>query len=337
MRVVIFIYILVYSIIGFAQTSPFNGKVVKVDDENNFSFIVGGHFHGASTNTSGFPAATLLGNLDRINSKKPAFIASLGDLFLSPSKDMRNYPRTLFNKLNCPIFNAVGNHDVEDFDYEKSFGSTIMSWEIGSTGFVILDTERDNGDFGEEQLSLIRKMDRPEIKNLFIFAHRPVWTENDEALEDVFKGNTSHGTDFDETILPLVKRLKAKVYIFGGSIGGEAPVSFFYHEKTDRIVYIANAIRNLPRDGVLNVEVRNGKITFTPLSLTGQNLKNLESYDLNYWQNNVISKSFNWRLLPMYILRTFTNWLFWVGCLFAILSGGFVYLIRRWWKRRKKA
>lgn len=337
MREVIVILFVLFGWFGNSQTSPFNNKSIKIIDENDFSFVVGGHFHGASTNTSGFPAGTLLGNIDEINALNPSFIASLGDLFLSPKKDMKNYPRTFFNKINCPLFNAVGNHDVEDYEYEGNFGSTIMSWEIGSSGFIILDTERDNGDFGDEQLRMIRDMDKPSIKNVFIFAHRPVWTENDDDLEGVFKGNTSHGTDFDETVLPLVNKLNATVYIFGGSIGGEAPVSFFYHEKNDHVRYIANAIRNLPRDGVLNVQVSDGNVSFTPISLTGQNLKSLESYNLHFWQNNDGSKPFNWRLLPLYIWQTITNWVFWVGILFALLSGGFVYLVRRWWKRRKRA
>ena len=111
--------------------SPFNNHGVEVEDENVVRFIVGGHFHGASTNTSGFPASTMLGGIDIINAQNPDFIISLGDMFLSVKKDMKNYPRVLFDKLNAPLFNAVGNHDVEENNYKKKLVSVISSSKLG--------------------------------------------------------------------------------------------------------------------------------------------------------------------------------------------------------------
>ncbi|HQX99623.1 MAG TPA: hypothetical protein PLV08_07595, partial [Flavobacteriales bacterium] len=44
-----------------AQTSPYNGRsLVQPDSSGAYRLLIGGHFHGASSNVSGFPAATVL-------------------------------------------------------------------------------------------------------------------------------------------------------------------------------------------------------------------------------------------------------------------------------------
>lgn len=320
----------------FAQKSPFNQLEVQIEDEHNFTFFVGGHFHGASNDQSGFPAATLLANLEQINSAQPSFIISLGDLFLSAPKELDNYNKFLFSQLKTPLFNTVGNHDIEDIDYESKFGNRLLSFTIGESTFLILDTEIDNGDIEDEQLELLKSCLTDDSQNLFIFAHRPIWAEYHEELNDVFKGNTSNGTNFEE-IYPLLKKSKKQVYMFGGSLGGEAPVSFFYHKPADNIHYIATAIRNLPRDGILSVAIINDDVQFKPISFTGQKLNALETYNLAFWSSNTVDKSFNWRLLPLYIKQMLMSWMFWVGVLLTLAGGGVTYLIVRRMRRKKMA
>ncbi len=321
-----------WSIHCFGQESPFNNLSVEVEDEKNFKFIVSGHFHGDSKNISGFPAATLLGNLDEINSKDATFLMSLGDLFLSVKKDMKNYDRVLFSKLDMPLFNAVGNHDVEEDNYKTKFGKTYFHFTVGENVMIVLDTELDNGDIEGAQLSMLKNALKTPAKNYFVFAHRPIWAEYHDELEDVFKGNTSSGTNFGDDVYPLLKKAKGQVYMFGGSIGGEAPVSFFYHKKGN-VHYIANAIRNLPRDGMILVEVKDNEVSFKPFSLTGQSLKNLETYNLKYWNTHEVDDSFNWRLLPLYIFQMLQSWHFWVGVVLSLLGCLFVI----WFIKRRKA
>ena len=43
----------------------------------------------------------------------------LGDLFGDVSTDIPQYQKSLFDKLEKPLFNAVGNHDIKDDHYEK--------------------------------------------------------------------------------------------------------------------------------------------------------------------------------------------------------------------------
>ncbi|MBL0043492.1 MAG: metallophosphoesterase [Flavobacteriales bacterium] len=100
--------------IALAQRSPFNGlEVLPADSTGHYRILIGGHFHGESTNRSGYPAATLLANLDTINKLGANLFLSTGDLFMDPVKDMPRYQRALFSKLKMPLFNAPGNHDLE--------------------------------------------------------------------------------------------------------------------------------------------------------------------------------------------------------------------------------
>ena len=335
MKSMVFI-LLIFPLIINAQVSPFNKKEIVLADSAEIVFLIGGHFHGASTNTSGFPAGTLLGNLEMINDSKADFMVCLGDLFLSPEKDLQNYPRVFFDKLNMPLFNAVGNHDVENFDYNNHFGSTYLSFEIQNSAFVILDTELDNGDIEGEQLQLLKDVLDKNYNQVFVFAHRPIWSEEDETLKDVFKQNTSSGTNFMEEVLPLMKSSSADVFMFGGSLGGDAPFSFFYHKKAENLIYIATAIRNLPRDGILKVKIKESNVEFTPISLTGQSLNDIESYNLALWNKTDGSKSFNWRLVPLYIKNMVFHRYFWYGIFWTVFGGVSIWFLKKIWLRRKQ-
>lgn len=112
-----------------AQTSPYNGSSVPpVGTDGHYRIIIGGHFHGASTSISGFPAATLLANLDTINSLGASLFLSTGDLFLDAKNDPARYARSLFARLRMPLFNAVGNHDL--YRGESPVNPTFLSFAV---------------------------------------------------------------------------------------------------------------------------------------------------------------------------------------------------------------
>src|SRR5688500_16545784 len=98
-----------FSFSGIAQVSPFNHKAVQIDSTGSYSFIVSGHFYGDGTNKTGYPANTLLANLDHINESDACMLICLGDLFMDIKNEIPNYQMSLFDKLEIPLFNAVGN------------------------------------------------------------------------------------------------------------------------------------------------------------------------------------------------------------------------------------
>lgn len=325
---------------GIGQTlSPFTNKAIAIDDTtNNYCFLVSGHFHGASNNTTGFPAKTLLANIKAINESECSFIVSLGDLFLDVKNDIPNYTDTLFNRLQLPLFNAVGNHDISGTIYQEHFGNTFFSFQVGSHKFLILDTELDDGSITSKQMEFFQKEIAAcdSCTALFIFTHRLIWAEDHPEMKNLFLDNTRSSSpgNFRKDILPQLKTLgkTCPVYLFGGSMGN-VPAPFFFHkERESNITYIATAIRDTPKDAMLKVHVNSGTVSFTALPLP----MSPDYYSLDYYHPQEIkNKPFNWRLLPLYTKQAVSHRYFWYGVLFISMPIVILFFMYRR-KRRKK-
>ena len=317
-----FIILFVSSIV-FSQVSLNNQDLDSSLNVNDFTFVVTGHIYGDGVNQSGYPASTFLGNMDYIeNDLQPSFIWFTGDVFRDISYDYPFYKKSLFDKTQIPLFNAVGNHDLSGSFYQDEVGETYYSFKIGRNLFITLDAELDDSQIIGEQFDFLRfeldKAMKDEVLNVFICSHRPIWAETNPTFQGLFSGNTRSvfGDNFVEDIEPLLNSYQEhySIYWFSGSMGN-VPVSFFYHKEDDLdITYIQTAIRNIPRDAILDVKVKNGKVAFTPLSLTGQQLEALEYYNMDFWKEyKKPVAQFNYRLIPLYIKQTLTSHYFWYG------------------------
>ena len=324
--------------------SPFNKKNI-IDSTADYNFIVSGHFHGASTNTSTFPAATILAGIDTLNALKPSFLIHLGDLFLDVNEEyIAHYQRVLFDKLHMPLLNAVGNHDLSNHNmYEKIYGKSHYFFTKSTELFIVLNTELNDGNIKDEQLNefkaALNLIKIKNIKQIFVFSHRPVWAEGNKRYSRFFKNNTQSRFGFPnykKDILPLLQQAHVPVYWMSGSTGG-GPSSFFYDKnEEDHITYIQTAIRDTPRDAVLNVSVSKGEISFKTISLTGQNLLPLEHYNFRFWsQNTSPEQSFNYRLIPYLIWLAVSHHYFWIGFFIGICFVVFLSILIKKWKKRK--
>lgn len=311
--------------VSFGISSPFNQLEFNSDSTTSYSFIVTGHFYGNQSNKTGFPCNTLLANLDWINKSNTQAIFCLGDMFGNVATDIENYEQSLFSKLNKPLFNAVGNHDLKDDIYQNHFGKTFYYFENNNDLHIILDTELDNGNIKGEQLDMLKQaLDITKtnpINNVFIYAHRTLWAKHFDELNGLFEDNTQSvlGNNFKTDVLPILNQIKqnAKVFWFSGSIGGNAPASFFYFPKND-VTYIGTAIRGLKRDAVLVVEVVNGEVSFKTQSFTNQPLNKLQDYNVGFWKGNEVEDGFNYRLIPLYIKQILLVKYFWYGFFFCL-------------------
>lgn len=322
--------------------STINGKPIIVNTDH-FKFMVSGHFHGSSSSASGMPAASLMANLDTLNSLNLAFTICLGDLFLNVEKDYKNYEKYLFKKLNSPLFNAVGNHDIDNELYEKRYGKTYQYFDIGVNRFIILNTELNNGNIVGKQLDLLKEalQNNKRVKNIFIFMHRTLWADDYENLAELFPDNTKSATatNYQHEIYPLIIKASnnSKVFLFSGSIGGQAPASFLYHKLDNNITCIATAIRDLPRDAILVVSLNEADVDFNTISLNSTKVLPLQKYTVAWWKKNKVKKKpFNWRLVPLYIYQMVTHRYFWygIGCVLIVVFS--IYLIKKIRKKRGK-
>ncbi len=345
-----------------AQRSPFNGlEVLPADSSGHYRILIGGHFHGESTNRSGYPASTLLANLDTINALGAHLFLSTGDLYMDAEKDSARYARALFNKLKVPFFNAPGNHDSSVPLYtDDGFNGMLIpqmgcsSWEsislvtsdtlYSDTSVVVsgmphtvinlYNTEENDGSITDKCLVPLRSSIGEE-NPVFIVSHRPIWAEDDPQYSDLFKDNTRSltGTNFRSEVYPILQQIAehAQVYWISGSLGGQAPSSIFFQRHAPNITYIQCAIRDEPRDALLIADVHPDTVKWSALSLTGQHLDAPETYDAAWWRARAgREESFNWRLLPYLIKKTVTRSEFWWGAASALLLG---FLLRRLWQR----
>ncbi len=335
-----------------AQRSPFNGlEVLPADSTGHYRILIGGHFHGESTNRSGYPAATLLANLDTINSLGASLFLSTGDLFMDPVNDMPRYQRALFSKLKMPLFNAPGNHDGEtnlppepffvgywttapDSLQKEGGGVAMILHEMGSVRF--LNTESNDGSLSVKQLEdSWLTAPHESISPVFIISHRPIWAEGDKHYSDLFPGSTRSvtGTNFHKDVYPLLEKIAkhAHVYWISGSLGGSAQSSIFFQEHAKNITYIQCAIRDEPRDALLIADVYPDTVKWSAFSLTGQKLLAPEAYNAAWWREHMgKSEGFNWRLLPYLVKTTVLRKEFWWGVLGGVLV---LMMIRRFYRR----
>lgn len=331
-----------------AQRSPFNGlDVFPADSAGHYRILIGGHFHGESTNRSGYPAATLLANLDTINHLGAHLFLSTGDLFMDPVKDLPRYQRSLFSKLRMPFFNAPGNHDGADQHAyirdspEVGYADTVPSGNDFLVRFtktakvMILNSEHADGSLDGEAMSELRQIAESRVSTVFIISHRPIWAEDDPQYSSLFKDNTrsTFGTNFKKDVYPLLERIAqhAHVYWISGSLGGQAPSSIFFQRHAPNITFIQCAIRDEPRDALLIADVYPDTVKWSALSLTGQPVRDPTTYDAAWWRARVgKDEGINWRLLPYRVKSTVLHRAFWWGAGLMLLL---VLLLRRLLRR----
>ncbi|MBK9176727.1 MAG: hypothetical protein IPM46_10420 [Flavobacteriales bacterium] len=321
-----------------AQRSLYNGLHVQpADSTGHYRILIGGHFHGESTNRSGFPASTLLANLDTINSLGAHLFISTGDLFMNGVKDRPRYTRSLFSKLRVPLFNAPGNHDLDGAVGDET--AEIGQLRQGQDLIFILNTEAHGGSLSRKAQGRLAGALEAEQgflpSRVFIISHRPIWAEDDPLYSGLFKDNTRSltGTNFQKEVYPILQEIAehAEVYWISGSLGGQAPSSIFFQRHAPNITYIQCAIRDEPRDALLIADVQQDTVKWSALSLTRQQLLAPEAYDAAWWRNHGgRGEGFKWRLLPYIVKKTMLNAAFWWGAAFALLL---VFLVRRMWWR----
>lgn len=338
------IILLLVSVFNYChgQISPFNNLNVELNSGKNYHFYVSGHFHGSGTNHTGYPINSLLANINELNNSNASFLVCLGDLFLDISNDIPFYQKSFFKKLTIPLFNTVGNHDLTDDIYQNNFGETDFQFTVNRDRHLFFDTESENGSFSQEQLSILEStyeaVKSRTIRRVFIYCHRTIWAKHYQAINGLFADNTQAvlGNNFSKSIYPLLKNIANEVPVqwYSGSIGS-APASFFYHEdeETD-VTYIATAIRGLKRDAWLKVFVsESGDVNFETISLTGQDLKKLKEYDVDFWNTTSAKQPFNYKLVPYYIKLVLLHRAFWYGVITTVTV---VILVFRFIRIRRK-
>lgn len=285
--------------------SSINNKILSNNNNKSYSFFAGGHLYGYPS-TSVFVAPSLLNALDIINTNNVDFFVSLGDNFREcDSLHIFNFKKSFAEKINCPFFITVGNHDVIDFNlYKNNFGNTWFSFYYSNDAFIFLDSEFDNSRISGEQLKFLSAKTEEiaankSLRNVFVFCHKLLWTINDSIFKNVYNNTNEVGgykitNNFSENVFPLLKKMSSdkKLFFISGDIGVELKdkrwgLQIFYHKlPNSNITYIANGIGDNYKDVILKINVNeNGNAQFNLFSLTDYKWDKIENYGVEFWNN----------------------------------------------------
>jgi hypothetical protein len=278
-----------------------NHKTLSSTNQTEFTFLVTGHIYGSHAEDASRPAKNLLDQLPALSEAQPAMFVSLGDIVINSSADdFDQLEKNFFSRLNYPVFNTVGNHDVEDRAlYEERFGKTIAGFRYGPAYFIFLDTQQEMCRInGEQENQLVNTVNRAvkdsQVRNIFIFMHNVIFVEDDilkksknpavAPNEWICYHNNNYQELRDLIFLPAA-RVKP-VYLFAGDVGAwNGNLSPFYQKDTEAdLTLVAAGIGDTPLDVVLSVAVNQEKVTFEVKSLTGLEFGPLEKYNLAFWQ-----------------------------------------------------
>jgi hypothetical protein len=181
-------------------------------------------------------------------------------------------------------------------------------------------------------------MNNPDIRNVFVFSHKLIWSVDDPDYQIVFqhlnaRSGYADGGNFRSRIEPVLIELSRHkpVYWISGDIGcsWSLPI-FFQKDQSSGVTYIATGIGDTEKDAILQVNIaRSGEeVVFIPVSLTGQELQPVEHYGLEYWRNYFRSESNGptWMETRLEMLR---HRYFWTGILAAFLLLGLFVFVRK--------
>jgi hypothetical protein len=322
--------------------SPFNGLSLQLGEKpQQYTILLGGHLYGAYTQ-SVFPAASLLANIDKINASGAKFFISLGDNFRKCDKlQISNYKNAFASQLKMPLFNAVGNTDLSDRKlYELEFGkNTYYAFIYNDDYFVFLDSEMNDGSILGDQLTFFSETlqkagAQTAIKNVLIFSHRFIW-----AMKPIYSpvymllGFSITDNNFLTEVEPILIELARHktVYWISGENGPTGLPLFYEKDPNHNVTYIAVGLGDTGKDVLLQCSLdRSSPIHFTPIPLTGHEVKALETYGMNYWKSYYHSNSSFFDKYAEKIHRMLQSIYFWMGIFIMLpFTALIVFLLRR--------
>jgi hypothetical protein len=264
-----------------------------------FRFAVVGHIYGSEETDNIDPALHLVERIPDLNDMHLSMLALLGDMVRNPqTADFDRLDQTLLSKLDFPVFNAVGNHDVMDrVMYQNRYGETYYNFTYGPALMLFLDTEQDECTVAGRQRDMIEQataqaLKDKAVKEIFIFMHRTYWLQN-QTLFDLQNPLASpnswkcYGSDFrlimDHTLAPASRQ--KPVYIFSGDVGKSGNLTPYYERLSSAPITLAAAgLGDNPRDGLILVSVDGGQVDLQFYSLVAGSLGSIERYTPAYWE-----------------------------------------------------
>jgi len=269
-------------------------------------FLVVGHLYGTIQGDDRIPAKTLLDQMPALEKSGLRMLVSLGDMVKhSEVEDFDLLEQHLLQPAAYPVFNAVGNHDVENRAlYEERYGATYYSFRDGTSWMIFLDTERENCSIDAPQREMLSQaldaaLKDDEVRQIFIFMHKTLFFKNERLFElkkEIAGPNVWDcygGGNFAEILAGLIEPAAQQkpVYLFAGDVGAYGNLSPYYERREDiSLTMVMTGIGEFPSDSAILITVEGSDVRLEAYSLTGQTLEPLEYYSPDYWIHRAESR-----------------------------------------------
>jgi len=277
-----------------------NGAQFSDAKPNEFSFIVIGHIYGTTEGDDRQPDQALLSAIPTINSLKPAFLVSLGDMIKHQEvEDFNLLRQTLLNHFTFPVFNTVGNHDVLDRNYyQATFGQTYLTFDYGPARLVFLDTQLKECDLNAPQVDMLKgavqhALRSTHIRYLFIFMHKTLFFQNDilAAIRGRLTspngwgcyGQGGFGNLMKDVLLPASEQ--KPVYLFAGDVGAWGNLTPYYERNPETpLTMIMTGLGDTTQDNMILVRVNQAQVDIEVMFLNDLVPRSITGYTPAYWE-----------------------------------------------------
>ncbi|MBD3368635.1 MAG: hypothetical protein GF405_10775 [Candidatus Eisenbacteria bacterium] len=173
------------------------------------------HFAVLSDRTGGHTEGVYPRVIEEIARLNPDFVVTVGDQIEGYTDDDQlanaqwDTIESFLGRLDCPVYLTAGNHDIwsdesEQIYRERTGFDPFYSFDHSGTHFVVLDNSRlESWEDDPEQLEWLDTdlAAAAGAERVFIFAHKPLWTQTlalgeDDPLHEIL---TAHDVDIHFT------------------------------------------------------------------------------------------------------------------------------------------
>lgn len=263
----------------------------NIKSSDSYSFIVASHAYGNphGANTGLYPIFR-----QHLTSEKSeaSFLIFNGDIIRDLNREESwDEVRSELAEIGLPYYLVLGNHDYSP--YSRSlltdiYGGTYYFFDIGSSRYIILDTQESFLSVSQSQLNFLKeKLDDSQISKAFIFFHELLWNGNNSDYEHVMANFSSRSgyppltrANYWSEIHPVLNQHpEKKIYLFAGDLGGQADSIPAFYQELGHITLVANGMGAIENENYLNVVVSKEKVYLKLIPLREKNtLQPLEFY-----------------------------------------------------------
>jgi len=274
----------------------------QIDDlqAQSYRFMVVGHLYGTPDGDDIDPDGALIQQVPALKKMDLSMMVSLGDMVRHSTKtDFNRLKEMLLDPLPYPIFNTVGNHDVQNRAlYQARFGITYYTFRYGPVDMIFLDTVKELCSVDSEQMAMLRRalpqaVNDPQVRHIFIFMHHTLFFQNEVLFELKNRAAGPNSWEcygqgnFAQVMKELVAPAAAQkpVYLFAGDVGAWGNLSPYIERRTNpSLTMVMTGLGDLPTDSTILVTVNGESVQLEVYKLVDGSLHSIEEYTPAYWE-----------------------------------------------------